>query len=77
MLTNEPNQIKGNDDILLEEITRKLEKKYEKLVAKIKINEIDEMLNINEFESKLVNDVTLKFEKVSESSKRNVHFMRL
>ena len=77
MLTNEPNQIKGNDDILLEEITRKLEKKYEKLVAKIKINEIDEMLNINEFESKLVNDVTLKFEKVSESSKRNIHFMRL
>jgi len=54
-----------------------LEKKYEKLVAKIKINEIDEMLNINEFESKLVNDVTLKFEKVSESSKRNIHFMRL
>jgi len=45
------------DDIPLEEIRRKLNKKYEKLVPKSEINEIIKEHNINKFEYKLVNNV--------------------
>ena len=40
------------------------------------MNEIGEALNIGEIKSNLVNNVVSKPEEISESSRRNTHFMR-
>jgi len=64
------------DVIPWNEIKRKLDKKYEKLVVESEINETGEELNIGEFESNLVNNVILKPKMFCESFWRNAHFMR-
>ena len=60
----------------LEEIRRKLNRKYCKIVADDEINEIREKFNIDEIESNLPNNVIPKPEECSESSRRNARFIR-
>ena len=54
----------------------KLDKEHGKLVVESEINEISEELNIDEFESNLINHVIPTPNKLGESSGRNTHFMR-
>ena len=60
----------------LEEIKRKLDKKYGKMVAKNEINEIGEEIDLHETEINLVNNVISEPEEFGESSRRNTHFLR-
>ena len=47
------------------------------MVANSEINEIVEELDADEIESNLVNNIISKPEKFSESSGRNIHFMKI
>ena len=71
------NLIKLEDlDVLpLEEIRRKLNKKYGKMTAENEINEIREEIDLYEAETNLVNNVVPKSEEFGESSRRNTHFL--
>jgi len=60
----------------LEEIRRKLDKKYGKMTIEDEINEIGEELNLGEIETNLVNNVVHKPEEFREPSRRNTHFIR-
>jgi len=72
------NLIKLEDlDILpLQEIKKKLDKKFEKKILE-ENNEVGEELNIDEIESNLVNSVVPKPEEWGESYRRNTQFLRL
>jgi len=72
------NLIKLEDPnvIPLEEIMRKLDNKYKKLMAESEIIKIGEGFNVEEFESNLVNNVIPKPKEFDEASRRNTHFMR-
>jgi len=58
----------------LEEIKRKLDKKYGKMINENEINEIGE--EIDETETNLVNNVVPKPEEFGEPSRKNTHFLR-
>ena len=60
----------------LEEIRRKLDKKYRKMTTKNEINEIWEEIDLYETEINLVKNVVPKPEEFSEPSRRNTHFLR-
>ena len=60
----------------LEEVTKRLDKKYDKMIFNDKINKIGEKINIDEIEFKLVSNVVPKPEEFDESSRRITHFMR-
>ena len=60
----------------LEEIKRKLDKKYDKMVAKNEINEIGEEIDLHETEINLVNNVVSEPEEFGEPSRRNTYFLR-
>ena len=45
-------------------------------MAESEINKIGEVLNIDELESNLIDNVTLKPNEFGESCRRNTHFMR-
>ena len=60
----------------LEEVVRKLERKYGKMAFDNEINEIGEELNPFEIEYNLVNNVVPKPEEFDEFSRRNTYFMR-
>ena len=60
----------------LEEVRRKLDKKYGKMTIEDEINEIREELDVEEIEANLVNNVVPKSEEFSEPSRRNAHFIR-
>jgi len=64
-----PTKLEEMDVIPLEEIRRKLEKQHGKLVIASEINEIGEELNIEEFESNLVNNVI-------QAAKDSVNFLQ-
>jgi len=59
----------------LEEIRRKLDQKYGKMIIEDEINEISEELDLGEIKTNLVNNVVPKHE-VGEPSGRNIYFMR-
>ena len=61
----------------LEEVKRKLNKKYGKMTIKSEINEIGEEIDLYETETNLVNNVIPKPEEFGEPSRRNNHFFRL
>jgi len=61
----------------LEEITRKLDKKYGKMIVEDEINKIGEELNLREIQIKLINNVVLKPKELGKPSRRNTHFIRL
>ena len=61
--------------VSLEEIRRKLNKKYDKMVFNDKINKTGEKLNVDKIESNPVNNIILKPEEFCEPS-RDTHFMR-
>jgi len=52
-------KLENLDIIPLDEVRIRLNEKNEKIVVKKEINEIGEKVNINEFESNLVNNVFL------------------
>ena len=58
----------------LEEIRKKLDKKYGKMTNEI--NEIGEEIDLYEIETNLVKNVVPKLEEFGEPSKRNAHFLR-
>jgi len=60
----------------LEEIMKKLDKKFSKKLLEEEKNEVGEELNIDEIESNLVNNVVPKPEELGESSRRNTQFLR-
>ena len=60
----------------LEEVRRKLDKKYDKMAIEDKINEIGEELDLGEIETNLVNNVVSKLKEFGEPSRRNTHFTR-
>ena len=60
----------------LEEIKRKIDKKYGKMIAKNKINEMGEEIDLYELETNLVNNVIPKPEEFGDPSIRNTHFLR-
>ena len=60
----------------LEEIKRKIDKKYGKMIAKNEINKIGEEIDLYEPETNLVNNVIPKPEKFGEPSRRSTHFLR-
>ena len=62
--------------LLLEEVRRKLNKKYSKLIVEDEINEIGEKLDLSEIETNLVNNVVPKPEEFGEPSRRNTHFTK-
>ena len=72
------NLIKLDDlnALSLEEIKRKLDKKYDKMAAKDEINKIGEEIDLYETEINLVNNIVPKHEEFGESSRRNTHFLR-
>ena len=71
-----PIKLKDFNGVPLEEVRRKLDKKYEKLVCDDEINETGKELSIDEMETNLVNNVVPKLEEFDELSRRNAHFMR-
>ena len=60
----------------LEEIKRKLDKKYGKMINENEINEIGEDIDLYETEINLVNNVVPKPEEFDEPFRRNTHFLR-
>ena len=60
----------------LEEIRKKLDKKFGKKLLEEENNEVGEGLNIDEIESNLVNNIVPKPEEWGESSRRNTQFSR-
>ena len=60
----------------LEEVRRKLDKKYGKMTIENEINEIEEELDLGEIETNLVNNVVPQPEEFREPSRRNTHFIR-
>ena len=60
----------------LEEVRRKLEKKYGKKTVEDEINEIGEELNLGEIETNLVNNVILKPEEFDEPSRKKYSFYK-
>jgi len=60
----------------LDEIRRKLDKKYVKMTAEDETNEIDEELDLAGTETNLVKNVVPKSEEFGEPSRRNNHFLR-
>ena len=58
----------------LEEIRRKLDKKYNKMTNKI--NKIEEEIDLYETETNLVKNVIPKPKEFDEPSRRNTHFLR-
>ena len=60
----------------LEEIKRKLDKKYGKIAAEDEINEIGEEIDLYETETNLANNVVPKLKEFSEPSRKNTHFLR-
>ena len=56
--------------VSLEEIRRKLDKKYGKMVFDDEINEIGQYINMDEIESNLINNVIPKPEEFDELSRR-------
>ena len=58
----------------LEEIRRKLDKKYGKMITKNEINEIGEEIDLYETETNLVKNVVPEPEEFGEPSRRNTHF---
>jgi len=60
----------------LEEIRKKLDKKFGKKLLEEGNNEVGEELNIGKIESNLVNNVVPKLEEWGESSRRNTQFLR-
>ena len=62
--------------VLLEEIKRKLDKKYRKMAVEDKINEIGEELDLGEIEKNMVNNVVPKPQEFSEPFGRNNYFIR-
>jgi len=61
---------------VLQQIMRKLDRKYGKIVFDDKINEIGEELNLDEIESNLINNFVHKHEEFGKFSRKNTHFMR-
>ena len=70
-------KLKDLDVLPLEEIRRKLDKKYVKMTIENEINEIKEENNLYEAKTSLVNNVVPKPEEFGEPCKRNTHFLRL
>jgi len=72
------NLIKLEDPhvLLLEEIRRKLDKKYGKMTIKNEINEIGEERDLGETETNLVGNVIPKPKEFGEPSRINTHFIR-
>jgi len=62
--------------LALEEIRRKLDKIYGKMIIEDEINEIDEEIDLYEIETNLVKNVIPKPEEFGEPSIRNTHFLR-
>ena len=60
----------------LEEVRRKLDKKYGKMNVEDEINEIGEKIELYETETNLVNNVVPKHEEFGEPSRRNTQFLR-
>ena len=60
----------------LEEIKKKLDKKYGKMAIEDEINEIGKELDLGEIETNLVNIVIPKPEEFGEPSRRSIHFLR-
>jgi len=60
----------------LEEIRRKLHKKYRKMTTENKINEIGEEIDLYETETNLIKNVVSKLEEFGEPCRRNTHFLR-
>ena len=60
----------------LEEIKRKLDKKYGKMVAEDEINELGEKIGLYEIETNLVKNVVPKHEEFGEPFRRYTHFLR-
>jgi len=60
----------------LEEIRRKLDKKYSKMTNEKEINEIREEIDLYETKTNLVKNVVPKPEEFGEPSRRNTHFLR-
>ena len=60
----------------LEEIRRKLDKKYSKIINENEINEIGEEIDLYETETNLVKNVVPKPEEFDRPSRRNTHFLR-
>jgi len=60
----------------LEEIRKKLDKKFGKKLLEEENNEVGEELNIDEIEFNLVSNVVPKLEEWGESSRRNTKFLR-
>jgi len=72
------NMIKLEDlNVLsLEEVRRKLDQKYGKMILDNEINEIGEELNIAEVDVNLLNNVVPKPEEFGEPFRRNTHLIR-
>ena len=72
------NMIKLEDlNVLpLEEIRRKLDKKYGKMTIENEINEIGEKIDLYEMETNLVKNVVPKPEEFGEPFRRNTHFLK-
>jgi len=60
----------------LEEIRRKLDKKYGKMTNENEINEIGEEIDLYKIETNLVKNVVPKPEEFGEPSRKNTHFLR-
>jgi len=60
----------------LEEIRRKLHKKYGKMTIENEIHEIEEEIDLHEIETNLVKNVVPKPEEFGKPSRRNTHFLR-
>ena len=60
----------------LEEVRRKVDKKYGKMTVEHEINEIEEEINLYETETNLVNNIVSKPKEFDEPSRRNTHFLR-
>jgi len=64
------------DVLPLDEVIRKLDKKYGKMTVEDEINEIGKKLDLEEIETNLVNNVIPKREEFGEPFRRNTHFIR-
>ena len=71
-----PIKLEDLNVLPLEEVRRKLDKKYGKMVVEDEINEIREELNLSDIQTNLVNNIVLKPKEFCEPSRRNTHFMR-
>jgi len=61
--------------LTLEEVIRKLDKKYGKMTVEDEINEIGKEPDLSETETNLVNNVIPKPEEFGEPSRKNTHFI--